>query len=301
MKLFSGTANKPLAEKVARLLNVTLSPVEHHVFSDGEQRVRLGESVVGEDTVFIQPTGIPVDKNYIELFFTIDALKRSGARSVAVVIPYLGYERQDHVFRSGEGRSLEVVIRTMENAGADRFIVFDLHSIKTIELFKKQITHLSALSLFANVIKEQMLIDDGNTVLVSPDKGGVRRVGILAETLNIPTASIEKNRDLETGEISAQTLHGSIKKHAIILDDMISSGLTIVEAVKMLQKKGVGKQWVFATHPVCSGSARENLERLPVEKIYVTDTLFVPKEKRFEKLEILSVANIVADEIRKML
>lgn len=299
MKLFSGTSNKPLAEKVARILNLSLSPIEHHVFPDGEQRVRLEENVVREDAVIFQPTGIPTDINYMELFFLIDALKRSGARSVAAIVPYLGYERQDHVFRSGEARSLEVVIRTMENIGADRFIVFDLHSIKTKELFKKPVIHLSALSLFAKIIKEKKLVID-DTVLVSPDMGGVRRVDLLQNILgDVAISSIEKNRDLQTGEITASTIHGKIRKNAIILDDMISSGQTIVQAVHMARKHGAEKIWVFATHAVFSQYARALLEKIEVEKIYVTDTLFVPQEKQFEKLEIVSVAEILAKEIRK--
>lgn len=297
MKILSGTANKPLAEKVAKLLNLSLSSIEYHVFPDGEQRVRVEESVVSEDAVIIQPTGIPVDKNYMELFFTIDALKRSGARSVMVVIPYLGYERQDHVFRSGEARSLEVVIRTMERLGTDRFIVFDLHSIKTVELFKKSVTHFSALSLFSNIIKDKQLID-AETVLVSPDMGGVRRVRMLSDMLGtVSVASIEKNRDLKTGKIAASLIHGNVMRRVIIIDDMISSGQTIVQAVTMLKKRGAKEVWVFATHPVFSGLARENLERLSVEKIYVTDTLFVPEEKRFANLEVISVAQILANSL----
>ena len=297
MKLFSGTANKPLAQKVARLLNITISSIEHHVFPDGEQRVRLEERVIDEDVIVIQSTGIPIDTNYIELFFTIDALKRSGAKSVTVVIPYLGYQRQDHVFRSGEARSLEVVIRTMESMGTDRFIIVDPHSIKTVELFKKPIVHLSALSLFAQVIKDQRLMTN-DTVLVSPDMGGKRRVGILAEMLGgIQTLSIEKNRDLKTGEISADTVYGRVKKRAIIVDDMISSGQTIAEAVKILKKRGAEKLWVFATHPVFSDSAKQSLEDLPVEKIYVTDTLFLPEEKRPGNLEVLSVDDIIAEHL----
>ncbi|MBI2034819.1 MAG: ribose-phosphate pyrophosphokinase [Candidatus Levybacteria bacterium] len=298
MKIFSGASNKPLAEKVAKLLNMSLSPIEHHTFPDGEQRVRLEEGVVGEDTVVIQPTGIPIDINYIELFFTIDALKRSGAKSVTVVIPYLGYERQDHVFRSGEARSLEVVIRTMENIGVDKFIAFDLHSIKTVEIFKEPITHLSALSLFANIIKDKQLID-AETVLVSPDMGGVRRVRMLSDMLRtVSVASIEKNRDLETGKITASVIHGNVMRRAIIIDDMISSGQTIAQAVTMLRERGTKEVWVFATHAVFSQNASTLLEKVEVEKIYVTDTLIVPENKRFRNLEILSVADMIAEQFK---
>lgn len=123
MKLFSGLTNKPLAENIATQLGISLSPIELHVFPDGEQRVKLNETVLDEETVIIQSTGIPTDSNYIQLFFMIDALRRSGAKSITVVIPYMGYQRQDHIFRDGEARSLEVVVRFMETVGATEFFL----------------------------------------------------------------------------------------------------------------------------------------------------------------------------------
>src|SRR5579864_3970652 len=152
MKLFSGSSNTPLAEKVAESLQTELSPIENMIFPDGERRVKLNVSVVDEETVVIQSTNTPVDQNYIELFFIIDALKRSGARSVTAVVPYLGYQRQDHVFRDGEVVSLDVMIRFLESLKVDRVIALDLHSIKIPELFHIEVTHLSALPLFAERI-----------------------------------------------------------------------------------------------------------------------------------------------------
>src|SRR3989344_1591332 len=287
MKLFSGSSNKPLAEKIAHALNISISPVEIFIFPDGERRFTLGERVVDKGVILVQSTGTPADTNYMELFFLTDAVKRSGARSVTAVIPYLGYQRQDHVFRDGEARSFAVIVNIIESLQIDRIVTFDLHSIKLVELFHAPFVHLSALPLFAKVINEEHMIDN-ETVLVSPDMGGKRRVGILAEMLGgIPTVSIEKNRDLKTGEISAHIVHGEVKKRVIIVDDMISSGQTIVEAVKILKKHGAERQWVFATHAVFSQKAGAVLAKVEVEKIYITDTLFVPEEKRPGNLEIL--------------
>src|SRR3989338_3741348 len=211
MKVFSGSSNKPLAEKVARQLNTSLSPLEIFIFPYGERRIRVIDSVVGQDTVVIQSASSMPDVYYMELFFVVDALKRSGAKSVTAVVPYLGYQRQDHVFRDGEAVSLEVIIKTLESVGMNKLITFDLHSIKIPELFKIPIVHLSALSLFAEKIKEiargpvipprrdtsatPRLSND--TILVSPDMGGIRRIKILSEMLsNMPFISIVKDRDL---------------------------------------------------------------------------------------------------------
>lgn len=297
MKLFSGSSNKPLADKIAKELDIAVSPIELHVFPDGEQRVMLKDSVTNKDTIVVQSTGIPTDTNYMQLYFIIDALRRSGAKSIAVVIPYLGYQRQDHVFREGEARSLEVVIRVMETVGATRFIAIDMHSIKIPEIFIKPINHLSALPLFAEEIKKLGCSKD-DTVLVTPDMGGIRRIKILSELLgDMAYASVEKNRDLVTGELNVEIIHGHVKKRAIIVDDMISSGGTIVKACDLLSKKGVEEIYVMATHAVFSQDAPKLLQECKAEKIYVTDTIAVSDEKKFAKLEILSIASLIAQEL----
>lgn len=298
MKIFSGSASRDLSLGIAGWMDMKLSAREHHVFPDGEQRIQISESVLDEDTVIVQSTGMPVDRNYMELFFTIDALKRSGARSVTAVVPYLGYQRQDHVFREGEARSLEVVISFLEEAGADQFVALDLHSVKIAELFTKPITHLSALPLFAKVIKENGFLTDKD-FLVSPDMGGIRRIGKLSVMLSeMPYVAIEKNRDTTSGNIQADTLHGEVKKRALIVDDMISSGKTIALACDMLSEKGVEDIYVFATHAVFSDEAPEILQKSKATKVFLTDTLYIPEEKRFEKLEILSVADLIAGELK---
>lgn len=297
MKIFSGNSNLPLAEKIAEKLNTKLSSLEIHVFSDGEQRIRVIEKVVDEDCVVVQSTSAPVDENYMELFFIIDALKRSGAKSVTAVVPYLGYQRQDHVFRDGEAVSLEVVAKTLESVGADKIITFDLHSIKIPEVFNITISHLSALSIFAEKIKQ---IDGSDMVLVSPDEGGIRRIKLLSAMLgNMPVAVINKDRDLATGKVTSDGIIGNVKnKTVFILDDMISTGGTLKMASKLLKKKGAGKIFVFVTHAVLSGDFKNNLSSPEIEKVFTADTIFVPDDKIFPKLEILSVAEMIADSLK---
>lgn len=293
MKVFSGNSNRPLAEKVAKKLNLELSPLEIHIFPDGEKRIRVEEKVVDEDCVIVQSTSSPADSNYMELFFIVDALKRSGAKSVTAVIPYLGYQRQDHVFRDGEAVSLQVVIEAMERIGASKIITFDLHSIKIPEFFKIPIIHLSALKLFGEEIKKL----DGKGVLVSPDMGGIRRIKILSEDLKMPFATIVKNRDLATGKVEAESIERELAETAFIVDDMISTGETLVKAAELILQKGAKKVYAFATHPVFSMKNSQNLYNSPIEKIYTTDSIDIPEEKKGDKLEILSISEDIAKNL----
>ena len=316
MKLFSGSSNKPLAEKIAEILNTKLSPIETMIFPDGERRVKLNTDVVEEDTVVIQSTNTPVDQNYIELFFIIDALKRSGAKSVTAVIPYLGYQRQDHVFRDGEVVSLEVMIRFLESLNVDNIIALDLHSIKIPELFNIPVTHLSGLPLFAQRIKSKafnVLVDSDDpkdflkdTILVSPDMGGLRRIEQMSEMLHaMPWIATVKDRDLRTGDITIKQFDGPLNpselpgKRALIVDDMISSGNTVIQSAQLLKDNGVVSCDVFVTHAIFSEDAPELLQDSSIDRVYVTDSVFIPEEKFFPKLHVLSIAEMVAKELQK--
>lgn len=302
MLLFSGSSNKPLAEKLAEALGTHLSPCEVFVFPDGERRVRVETNVLDQQVVIVQSTSTPVDTNYMELFFMVDSAKRSGAATITVVMPYVGYQRQDHVFREGEAVSLQVVIKMLESVGADRVIACDLHSIKIPEFFHVPLLHVSALSLFADTIKNSDL-DLSQAFLVSPDMGGIRRIKETSEMLgNMPYVALVKNRDLATGSIETNEISGdqeTIKKHAMIVDDMISSDKTIVEAAKLLKKHGVEQVDVFVTHAVFSQDAPKLLQESAVEHVYVTDSVFVPEERRFPKLKILSLSGHIAKVLEK--
>jgi ribose-phosphate pyrophosphokinase len=298
MKVFSGNSNKRLAAKIAAKLDLELSPVEIFVFPDGEKRIRIQEKVLGEDCVIIQSASIPPDENYMELFIMIDALKRSGAKSVKTLIPYLGYQRQDHIFRDGEAVSLEVIANILKVVGMTEGYSFDLHSPKIPEVFSVPLHQLSALPAFAKKIKEDFVLEE--VVLVSPDMGGIRRIREISELLgNIPYATITKNRDLASGEINDSGLEGDVRGHsAIIVDDMISTGQTMVEAAEMLIENGAVKVFVFATHAVLAREADKLLQHSRIERVVVSDTIDVPSFKIFPKLEIISIANVAADALK---
>lgn len=300
MKIFSGNSNKKLASKIAKNLNLELSPVEIFVFPDLEKRIRIKEEVVGEDCVVIQSASIPPDENYMELFIMIDALKRSGAKSVKAVIPYLGYQRQDHVFRDGEAVSLEVIANILTAVGMTELFSFDLHSPKIPDIFSVPVHHLSALPLFTQKIKEEF--KGKEIVLVSPDMGGIRRIKEVSEGLgNVPYATIVKNRDLSSGEISDSGLDGDVRnKIAIIIDDMISTGKTTVEAAELLIEKGATKVFAYATHPVFARDSGKLLQHSKIERVVVTDTIDVPSYSLFPKLEIVSVSDIAAKALKDL-
>jgi ribose-phosphate pyrophosphokinase len=298
MLIFSGSSNKPLAQKIANHLDKKISPVEIFVFPDGEKRIRIKEKVLDEDCVIVQSASIPPDENYMELFIMIDALKRSGAKSVKAVIPYLGYQRQDHIFRDGEAVSLEVIAEILTRVGMTELFSFDLHSPKIPEIFSVPVHHLSALPTFAEEIKKDFNLNE--IVLVSPDMGGIRRIRQVSEMLgNIPFATIEKNRDLTNGEINNSGLTGDVRgKVAVIVDDMISTGITMVEAANLLIENGAVKVFAFATHAILARYAEKILQKSKLEKVVVSNAVEVPAYKLFPKLQILSIAEIAAKALK---
>src|SRR3990167_4117125 len=220
----------------------------------------------------------------MELFFILDSLKRSGARSITLVMPYLGYQRQDHIFRLGEAVSLDVIIKILENLGITRIISFDFHSVKIPTLFSVPVTHLSALEVFAQEINKTNKED---LVLVSPDMGGIARIKKLSKlTGDLPYVSIVKNRNLDTGNVESAAVNGEIKKKVIIVDDVISTGRTLIAAAKLLEEKGAEDIWVMATHGIFAKSASEDLEKSNIKKVTVTDTIQIPEKRKFNKLEV---------------
>lgn len=303
MKIFSGSSSSELTKKVAEVLEIPVSPIENFIFPDGERRIQILENVVDEDVVVIQSTNTPVDGNYIELFLIVDGLKRSGARKVTVVMPYMGYMRQDHVFRDGEAVSLQVMIHLLEALKVDRFVTLDPHTIKLPEFFKLPVSDLSALPLFARYIKENSDLND--TVLVSPDMGGLRRIKQMSEILGgMGWIATVKDRDLDTGSIIINKFEGPLavaelkNKRVLVIDDMISSGKTIAECAAFLKTNGVREVNVFATHPIFSKDAPELLQESKADSIIVTDSVNITDDKKFEKLKILSVAEMIASELR---
>ncbi len=296
LKIFSGSANRPLAEEVAECLGLELGRLELGRFSNGEVRVVIEESVRGDDVFVIQPTCQPANETLMELLILIDAFRRASARRITAVIPYYGYARQDRKTRGREPITAKLVANLLTVAGADRVLTMDLHAGQIQGFFDLPVDHLSAAPLIAEYLQERNL---PRPVVVSPDPGGVPRARDLADRLGYPMAIIDKRRPAPNvaevmnviGEVEGCT--------AVVVDDMIDTGGTIVEAVHALLKRGAVRILACATHPVLSGQAPELLAQTPLEEVVVTNTIPVHPE-RLPKLKILSVAPLLAEAIMRI-
>lgn len=301
-KFFSGSSNLVLARKVAKLLGVSLAKAEIYRFSNNEIRVRIEEDVKNQTCIILQSLSTPSDKNWVELLFFLDALKRSGAKKIIGVIPWLGYQKQDKQFRSGEVVSVAVVIKTLEALGMDTMITFDLHSPIISTYFQNPPVTLSAFPLFLEEIKKLVGKKNDKFVMVAPDKGAYWAKEI-SRKLSISLAQVAKERDKQTAEIAFESLKikGEVQgKTALIVDDNIYTGSTLIHNAKLLKKTGATGVICFVTHPVLSGNAPALIQASEIDRLMVTDTIFVPTKKIFPKLAIISIAQPLAEAIRKM-
>jgi ribose-phosphate pyrophosphokinase len=290
--------NRSLSEKLGVELKLDVIYPDLHVFPDGEMRVRIMEEVADKEIVLLKTHVHPIDSSILQTAFLLDALKKNGAGLVTLIVPYLGYMRGDHMFRTGEAVPLDVVIKLLEVNGAAKVALVDPHSIKIPELFKVPVLDLSANALFAEKIRE-MKLDKNSYTLVTPDMGGIRRIKILSEMLSsAPYATIEKNRDLETGIVETAKVEGKINKTCFIVDDMISSGGTIIKALDALRDMGAKDLYVMSTHAVFSEQAPNVLENSIASKVFVTDSLPLTQKQEFQKLEVLSIASLLAHALR---
>jgi len=296
VKIFSGSAHPELSKQIVRKIGRDLGKLQSNLFPDGEWSVWVDEYVNNSQSFIIQPTSLPVNSNLIELCLIADALRREGARRICAVVPYFGYARQERRMRPGEPISAKVAADILVVSGVTKVITLDLHSEAIGGFFNVPVLHLSALEILAERVKKEGLKDP---VVVSPDVGGVRRARNLAYYLGYPIAVVEKRRFFEhRDKTEVLTMGGDVEgKSAVIVDDIISTGGTIAENAKILKDARVKKVIVCATHPVFVGKYKENLSQGVIDKVIVTDTIPVPKEKHFKGLEIVSCAKLLAEAI----
>lgn len=298
-KIFTGNGNTQLASEIALQLGQNLSKVEIIRFADSECRVRIEEDVEDQDVFVIQSLSNPVDENLMELLLLGDAVKRGEARKVIAVLPYHGYARQDRVHRPGECLSSSVVTKLIESVGFDKIITVELHSDAILGFFKIPLIHLSGLSLFKSEIEKMK----NDAVIISPDAGAVKRSQGFAEDLDLPLALIEKKRDLnELHKIISMKVVGDVTdKIAYIVDDVIVSGGTLVNAAYLLKQMGAKQVIAAATHADFVGGANKILQDSPIDRIWVTDTIPISEEKKFAKLTIFPIASIISTAMKKMI
>ena len=297
MRVISGNANKELAIKICDDLGTSLRKCDVTTFSDGEINVNIGETVRGMDVFIIQPTCNPVNDNLMETLILIDAAKRASAGRINAVIPYYGYARQDRKAKAREPITAKLVADLLTTAGADRVISMDLHAAQIQGYFDIPVDHLTGIAILAEYFRP--LIDE-ETVVVSPDLGGVTRARSFANLLDLPIAIIEKRRP-KANVSEVMNVIGDIEgKNVILVDDIIDTAGTIAKAASVLKSFGAKKVYGAATHGVLSGPAIERINESELEKFIITDTIPLPKEKQIDKIEIVSVSGLFAEAMRRI-
>lgn len=300
VKIFSGRANIPLAKEICNLLDLPLGKINISPFSDGELYVQVLESVRGCDIFLVQPTCTPVNENIMELLIIIDALKRASAEKINVVMPYFGYGRQDRKAAGREPITAKLVADLLCNSGATRILALDLHATQIMGFFDILVDHLFATPVIVNHIKSLNLQD---IVIVSPDVGGVPRARAFAKKLgDAPIAIIDKRRILEKqNTVEVLNIIGEIKgKTCIVVDDMIDTAGTITQGAELLAKKGAKEVLACATHGILSGPAKARLDKAPLSKVILTNSIPISPEKTPKNLVLLSVAGLLAEAIKRI-
>ncbi len=304
IKIFSGSAHEHFSANVCHSLG--FSPVDMKIFrfSDGEIGVSIQESVRGSDAYIIQPTSEPVNENLMELLIITDALKRASASKVNVVIPYFGYARQDRKTRSREPITAKLVANLIEKAGADRVITADLHAGQIQGFFDIPVDHLTGIPLlgahFKRLLKKEL--EERRVVVVSPDVGGVVRARRFAEMINADLAIVDKRRSHDIANYSeVMDIIGDIRgRVAIMVDDIIDTAGTLVNAAKAIQEQGAERVYAGAIHGVLSGPAVDRIEKSCIEELVLTDTIPLSEAKQIKKITILSIAPLFAEAIRRI-
>ncbi|WP_026939600.1 ribose-phosphate diphosphokinase [Hippea alviniae] len=298
LKLISGTANKLLAEEISNYLGIPLAKAQISRFSDGEIYVQIDESVRGADVFLIQSLSSPVNDNIMELLVTLDALKRSSASSITVVVPYYAYARQDRKVLPRVPISAKLLADLITTAGADRIMSMDLHAGQIQGFFDIPVDHLYAAPIMLKYIREN--IGTENIVIVSPDAGGVERARYYAKKLGCSIAIIDKRRPKPN---VSEIMHiiGDVKgKKAIIVDDIVDTAGTLTNAAKAISEEGAEEVYACITHPVLSGNAIEKVNNSPLKELVVTNTITFKKPVPTDKIKVLSVAEIIGEAIRRV-
>lgn len=296
--VFSGNSNKKLACDICKFLKIELANAAVDTFSDGEIRVKINTNARGKDVFVVQSTSYPSNTNLIELLIMIDALKRASAQRITAVLPYFGYARQDRKDQPRVPITAKLVANLLTIAGADRVLTIDLHAGQIQGFFDIPLDHLFAFTIFTDYIKKLKL--DKNLVIVSPDVGGIKTARAYAKRIKCALAIVDKRR---VNDKEAEVMHimGDVKgKHAVVVDDMIATAGSLVEAVDAIKSEGALDVYAAVTHPVLCGPAIERIKRSQLKEVIVTDTIPIPKEKMIDKIKVMSVASLLGEAIKRI-
>jgi ribose-phosphate pyrophosphokinase len=299
IKIFAGNSNRQLAEEIAEKIGLPLGVSTVGRFSDGESQINIGEVVRGSDVFIVQSTCYPVNDNLVELLIMIDALKRASAGRITAVIPYFGYARQDRKARARDPISAKLIANVLTVAGADRILTMDLHAPQLQGFFDIPVDHLLGVPILAQYFDEKFDNFD-DVVIVSPDMGSVSRSRKVAERLNVPLAIIDKRRP-KANESEIMNIIGEVKdKRIILVDDMIDTGGTVVNAIKAIIEMGAKEVYACCTHAVLSGPAIERIENSDLKELVILNTIPMTQEKHIGKIKMLSVAGVFAEAIERI-
>ena len=294
LQIFSGRANRALAEKIAKNLGQPLGELEIVEFKDGEMFVKFGENIRGRDVFIIQSTNPPA-KNYIELFLMMDAARRASAKRITAVIPYYGYARQDRKNTPRVALSAKLFANMINVAGADRVIGMDLHSPQIQGFFDVPFDHLYSSIVLIKYLSKKEYIKDA--VVMAPDIGGIKMARAFARRLDLDLAVVDKRRE-KANKSEVVNIIGDIEgKIVLLLDDLVDTAGTLINAAETSIKKGAEAVYTLATHPVLSENALQKIDESSIEKLIVTDTIPLREDHTSEKLEVVSVANIFSEAI----
>ncbi len=298
IKLFTGNANRALAGDIADVLGITIGDASVSTFSDGEINVKINENVRGFDVFVVQPTCMPVNNNIMELLLMIDALKRASAKKITAVIPYYGYARQDRKAQPRVPISARLIADLLSSIGVSRVLTIDLHAGQIQGFFDIPVDHLYAAPVLANYLKNKYV---NNTVVVSPDAGGVERARSFAKRINASLAIIDKRRE-QANVSEVMNVIGDVDgMDAILFDDMIDTAGTITHAAAAIKENGAKRVIAACAHAVLSGPALERINDSVLEEVVCTNT--IPMDEKVEKcskLTVLSVANLLGQAIQRI-
>jgi len=293
-KLLSGGANRALAEEIARNLNLELCKVTTSRFADGEIFVRIDENIRGHDVFIVQPTNPPAE-NIIELLLLIDAARRASAARVTCVMPYYGYSRQDRKDQPRVAIGAKLMANLIQTAGADRVLGIDFHQHQLQGFFDVPVDHLYAMPVFVSHYRRKQLKD---LVVVAPDAGSAKMARGFAKRLNATFAIIDKRRPAANVAEVVNVVGEVADRDVLIPDDMIDTAGTVAEASRALKALGARDIYVCATHALLSGPAIERLNAAPIAEVAVTDTIAITPDRRFDRLKVLSVGELLSKAIR---
>lgn len=298
IKLFAGNANKKLAEDISRRIKVPVSKSNIRKFADGELKIKIEENIRGRDVFIIQSTHSPAE-NILELLLFLDAAKRASADRITAVIPYFGYARQDRKDEPRVPISAKLIANLLANSGASRVLTIDLHAEQIQGFFDIPVDHLYATPVFVHHYKRHSL---DNYVIVSPDAGRANRVRAFARRLKegLPIAIVDKRR-IGPNQALVLNVIGDVKgKTALIYDDMLDTGGTIVEGARAIAEQGAKEVFACIVHPLFSGNASQKIVDSCIKELVITDTIVLVSEKNNDKLKILSVAGLLGEAILRI-